>query len=69
MAARIAKAYDPAELVGRRVVVVANLAPRPMKVGKSEFVSQGMLLAAAGGPKGLVLADVPGDAAPGTRLK
>ncbi|MFM2152773.1 MAG: methionine--tRNA ligase, partial [Pseudomonadota bacterium] len=42
--AGIAKAYAPEELVGRRVVVVANLAPRLMKIGKTEFVSQGMVL-------------------------
>ena len=34
--------YDPESLVGRKVVIVANLAPRKMKFGTSE----GMLLAA-----------------------
>jgi methionyl-tRNA synthetase len=41
--AGIRKAYDPARLVGRRVVMVANLAPRKMKFG----VSEGMVLAAS----------------------
>ena len=50
---------------GRRVLVVSNLAPRQFKHG----VSHGMLLAASGGPRGLVLASVPDDAAPGTRVK
>ena len=37
---------DPAVLVGRQVVVVANLKPRQMKFGLSE----GMILAAGGTP-------------------
>ncbi|HUI60623.1 MAG TPA: methionine--tRNA ligase, partial [Steroidobacteraceae bacterium] len=39
--AGIKSAYDPAKLVGRLTVMVANLAPRKMKFG----VSQGMVLA------------------------
>jgi methionyl-tRNA synthetase len=41
--AGIASAYEPAELVGKMTVVVANLAPRKMKFG----VSEGMVLAAS----------------------
>ena len=47
--AGIKSAYDPAILVGRMTVMVANLAPRKMKFGMSE----GMVLAASdelGGP-------------------
>ncbi|MFQ6333136.1 methionine--tRNA ligase [Methylophilus sp. 3sh_L] len=47
--AGIKAAYDPATLVGRLTVMVANLAPRKMKFGMSE----GMVLAASdeqGGP-------------------
>lgn len=47
--AGIKSAYDPATLVGRNTVMVANLAPRKMKFGMSE----GMVLAASdesGGP-------------------
>ncbi len=47
--AGIKSAYDPATLVGRLTVIVANLAPRKMKFGMSE----GMVLAASnelGGP-------------------
>ena len=47
--------YDPQSLVGRKVVIVANLAPRKMKFGTSE----GMLLA-SGDDDGLWLLD-PGD--------
>ena len=43
--AGIKSAYKPEELVGRLVVMVANLAPRKMKFG----VSEGMLLAAGDG--------------------
>ena len=39
----IASAYQPAELVGKLTVLVANLAPRKMKFG----VSEGMVLAAS----------------------
>jgi methionyl-tRNA synthetase len=41
--AGIASAYQPADLVGKLTVVVANLAPRKMKFG----VSEGMVLAAS----------------------
>jgi methionyl-tRNA synthetase len=39
----IASAYQPADLVGKLTVMVANLAPRKMKFG----VSEGMVLAAS----------------------
>jgi methionyl-tRNA synthetase len=42
--AGIKSAYDPQTLVGRHVVMVANLAPRKMRFG----VSNGMILAASG---------------------
>ena len=41
--AGIAKAYDPATLVGRKVVIVANLAPRKLR----GIESQGMIVAAS----------------------
>jgi methionyl-tRNA synthetase len=46
--AGIALAYDPEALVGRKVVVVTNLAPRKMRGQESN----GMLLAASDGPDG-----------------
>jgi methionyl-tRNA synthetase len=61
----LALSYTPEELVGRKVVVVANLAPREFSKG---LVSQGMLLATGPSEK-LILATVDGDAAPGSRLK
>jgi len=63
--AGIKSAYDPATLVGRLTVMVANLAPRKMKFGMSE----GMVLAAsdeAGGP--FILSPDAG-AQPGMRVK
>ena len=47
--------YEPEALIGRKIVIVANLAPRKMKFGDSE----GMILA-AGDDEGLWLID-PGD--------
>jgi len=63
--AGIAQAYpDPAVLLGRRIVVVANLAPRPLR----GITSQGMLLAAGEAPN-LQLVSVGDGIAPGTRVK
>ena len=45
MFAGIKSAYQPEHLVGRLVVVVANLAPRKMQFG----VSEGMVVAAGPG--------------------
>ena len=53
--AGIAEAYTPDQLVGRTIVVVANLKPRPMM----GMESQGMVLAASTetGPPSLVAVD------------
>lgn len=63
--AGLALSFQPEALVGRRVVVVANLAPREFSKG---LVSHGMLLAAGPSEK-LILATVDGEAPPGTKLK
>jgi methionyl-tRNA synthetase len=63
--AGIAQAYpDPKSLVGRRIVVVANLEPRALR----GITSQGMLLAAGEVPN-LSLVTVGDAIAPGTRVK
>ncbi len=62
--AGIKSAYDPATLIGRLTVVVANLAPRKMKFG----VSQGMVLAASGEGPGLYLLSPDSGAKPGMRI-
>jgi methionyl-tRNA synthetase len=63
--AGLALSFAPDELVGKRVIVVANLAPRDFGKG---LVSNGMLLASGPSEK-LVLATVGEDAPPGARLK
>jgi len=63
--AGIKSAYDPAQLVGRLTVVVANLAPRKMKFGTSE----GMVLAASGEGPGVYLLSPDSGAQPGMRVK
>ncbi len=63
--AGLALTVPPEALVGRRVVVVANLAPREFGKG---LVSHGMLLA-TGPSDALVLATVDGQAEPGAKLK
>jgi len=63
--AGIKSAYDPATLIGRLTVVVANLAPRKMKFG----ISEGMVLAASGDAPGLFLLSPDSGAQPGMRVK
>jgi methionyl-tRNA synthetase len=63
--AGIKAAYDPASLVGRHVIVVANLAPRKMRFG----VSEGMVLAAGPGGEDIFLLSPDEGAAPGMRVK
>jgi methionyl-tRNA synthetase len=63
--AGIKAAYDPETLVGRHVVVVANLAPRKMRFGTSE----GMVLAAGPGGADIFLLSPDDGAAAGMRVK
>ena len=63
--AGLALSFQPEQLVGRKVIVVANLAPREFGKG---LVSHGMLLA-TGPSEQLTLATVDGDVAPGAKLK
>lgn len=63
--AGIKSAYDPADLVGKHTVMVANLAPRKMKFGMSE----GMVLAAGPGGKDLWILEPHEGAQPGMRVK
>ncbi len=63
--AGIRAAYDPAALVGRLIVVVANLEPRKMRFGTSE----GMMLAAGPGGKDVFVLSPDSGAAPGMRVK
>jgi len=66
--AGIKSAYDPAQLIGRMTVMVANLAPRKMKFGLSE----GMIVAASdpdGKTPGIFLLAPDAGAQPGMRVK
>ena len=63
--AGVKAAYEPGTLVGRHVVVVANLAPRKMRFG----VSEGMVLAAGPGGEDIFLLSPDDGAAPGMRVK
>ncbi len=60
----IRSAYDPEKLVGRHIVVVANLASRKMKFGTSE----GMALAAGPGGKDIWLLSPDNGATAGMRI-
>ncbi len=64
--AGIAQFYEPEALVGRKVVVVVNLAPRKLR----GVESNGMIVAASVGPEGRpVLAAFTEDVEVGARLK
>jgi methionyl-tRNA synthetase len=64
--AGIAQYYEPEALIGRKVAVVTNLAPRKLR----GVESNGMIIAASVGPEGRpVLAGFPEDVEVGARLK
>lgn len=60
----IAQHYEAEQLIGRNVIVIANLKPAKLR----GIESRGMLLAASDGNGNLVLADAPGIAS-GSRVK
>ena len=61
----IRSAYAPEQLVGRQVVIVANLKPRKMRFGTSE----GMVLAAENGEGGIFVLSPDAGAANGSVVK
>ena len=65
----IASAYQPADLIGKHTVMVANLAPRKMKFG----ISEGMVLAASHGDEkaqpGIYVLEPLSGALPGMRVR
>ena len=63
--AGVRAAYDPSTLINRRVVLVANLAPRKMRFG----VSEGMVLAAGPGGKDIFLLSPDDGAEPGMEVR
>ena len=62
----IAKWYAPADLIGKNVGIVANLAPRPMLKGK--YVSEGMVMAADMPDGGASAVFFPDDVLPGSAI-
>ncbi len=62
--AGIKSAYQPASLVGRLVICVANLAPRQMTFG----ISEGMVVAAGAGGQEIFLLSPDSGAQPGQRV-
>ena len=60
----IRAAYAPDQLVGRYVLMIANLEPRKMRFG----VSEGMVLCASGDGPGIFLLSPDAGAEPGMRV-
>lgn len=60
----IAKHYAPEQMVGKKVVLLCNLAPRKMR----GIVSQGMILAASDDAGGLNLLTIDGDLPEGSEI-
>lgn len=60
----IAQHYEPENLIGKNVIVIANLKPAKLR----GIESRGMVLAASDGEDNLVLADAPGIAS-GSKVK
>jgi methionyl-tRNA synthetase len=63
--AGIAKSYNPEDLVGKKIVIVANL--KPAKLFGLE--SQGMILAAENGEGQIKVLEVDNSVEPGTKVK
>ena len=64
MFAGIKKYYDPADLVGKLVICVANLKPRKMRFGLSE----GMILAASTEDSGVFIVSPDNGSKPGMKV-
>jgi len=64
LVAGIAQDYSSDELVGKTIIIIANLEPREIK----GYISQGMLLA-VDSPEGPVLLVPEGEVSPGSKVK
>ena len=58
--------YEPEELIGKKLGIVCNLAPRPMLKGK--YVSEGMIFAADTADGGCSIAFYGDDTPVGSRI-
>lgn len=63
LVAGVAQHYTPEELVGRQIIVVANLEPKTLR----GVESQGMLLAASDGEK-IILLQPDAETTPGSKV-
>lgn len=63
--AGIGKAYEPENLIGKKIVIVANLEPRKLM----GLESQGMLLAASNENEGPILLIPDTEIAPGAEIR
>ncbi len=63
--AGVGKQYDPELLVGKTIIIVANLEPRKLM----GLESQGMLLAASNESEGPILLTTLSDIAPGSEIR
>jgi methionyl-tRNA synthetase len=62
----IAKWFKPEDLIGKKIGIVCNLAPRPMMKGK--YVSEGMIFAADTADGGCSIAFYGDDVPVGSRI-
>ena len=62
----IAKWYKPEDLIGKKIAIVANLAPRQMMKGK--YTSEGMIVAADTADGGCEIAFYSDNVPTGTRV-
>ncbi len=62
----IAKWFAPEDLIGKKIGIVANLAPRPMMKGK--YISEGMIFAADTADGGCEIAFYSDNMPTGTRV-
>ena len=60
----IAKSYAPEQLLGKHVVVFANLAPRKMRFG----ISEGMIMAAGGSDDAVTVLELDPRSRPGDKI-
>jgi methionyl-tRNA synthetase len=63
--AGIRESYEPGDLIGKQVIVVANLRPRKMRFG----VSEGMILASGPDGANVVVAEFVQPRQPGERVR
>ena len=63
--AGIKSSFQPEQLIGKHIVVVANLAPRKMRFG----ISEGMMIVASDGDGQLFLVEPQAGAKPGMKVK